>query len=65
MNDRIPPHSHCRECGKAVAENTLYCSPKCEAAHKEKLRRRRNQLYTYYALLLVFLILALIALGLR
>jgi predicted nucleic acid-binding Zn ribbon protein len=61
----IPPHRHCRECGKAISPDKQFCSQTCESSHKTKMRRRRNQLYTYYALLIIFLIIAFILLGFR
>ncbi len=63
MPDRIPPHRHCKECGKPISLDQTYCSNQCESASRAKLRRRRNQLYTYYLLMVILLLAALIYLG--
>ncbi|MCD6096648.1 MAG: DUF2116 family Zn-ribbon domain-containing protein [Thermoprotei archaeon] len=35
----IPPHNHCKVCGKVIPAGAEFCSPKCE---EEYMRRRRE-----------------------
>ena len=63
MPEKIPPHKHCKECGKAIPIDATFCSSQCETQHRMKLRRRRNQLYTYYLMMILLLIVILVYLG--
>ena len=63
MPERIPPHRHCKECGKPVQLDEIFCSDKCETAFKTKLRTRRNRLYLFYMMAVLILIAAMLFLG--
>ncbi|NPB01735.1 MAG: DUF2116 family Zn-ribbon domain-containing protein [Methanopyri archaeon] len=39
--DRVPPHSHCVVCGKAIPEGETFCSEKCRMKY-EKMRKRQS-----------------------
>ncbi len=65
MPEKIPPHKHCKECSKPIAMDETFCSVQCENAFRAKLKRRKNQLYLYYVLMVFILIAALIYLGYR
>ncbi len=63
MVEKVPPHRHCKECGRPIALEDKFCSEKCSSAFRGKLKRRKNQLYFYYAVTAMILIAALIYLG--
>ncbi|MCL4435192.1 MAG: DUF2116 family Zn-ribbon domain-containing protein [Thaumarchaeota archaeon] len=50
----IPPHSHCRVCGKSVPVNKEFCSKQCEeeAAKITQRNKRSSRLY-----LIIFIVL--------
>jgi len=63
MMDRIPPHTHCRECGRPVELGKRFCSEGCEQKHIAMIKKRRNQLYLFYALVLALLVIFLFSRG--
>lgn len=62
MVEKIPQHSHCASCGKAYIGEGRFCSEECGAKHGTNLKKRKRQLLMLYALSLIVLIIAIIAL---
>ena len=57
---RIPPHTHCRICGKAIPVNKEYCSNECrEKEIKIQKRNRRMNLLFMIILMALFLFMIL------
>lgn len=59
MTERIPPHRHCKQCGKPVSMDETFCSNGCRDDYRNMLRKRKRQLYLYYVLIMIILLLAL------
>ncbi len=53
---KVTPHKHCLVCGKAVDEELLYCSEKCEREFS-KSQRRQKIFFVGFLLLLALLML--------
>ncbi|MGC8568835.1 MAG: DUF2116 family Zn-ribbon domain-containing protein [Nitrososphaeria archaeon] len=56
----IPPHSHCKVCGKAIPEGQIYCSRECREKDLAAQRRERNLMWGFYALFIGLLVVTLI-----
>lgn len=55
---RIPPHQHCKVCGKAVPLGKDYCSNECREK-SEKTRRKTKTLGRVYTVILLSIFVAL------
>lgn len=56
----VPPHTHCRVCGRPVPLNRSYCSRECmEKDHKQQ-RRAKRMLQLYIASIVLLFILLII-----
>lgn len=62
MVEKIPQHSHCSQCGKAYVGEGRFCSEGCREPHAANLKKRKRQLLLLYALSLIVLAVAVIAL---
>ncbi|MDD1767684.1 MAG: DUF2116 family Zn-ribbon domain-containing protein [Methanomassiliicoccales archaeon] len=63
MADRIPQHKHCRQCGRAFIGSESYCSAECSSQGKDVLKKRKRQLIILYAVTMVILAIAFVAMG--
>ncbi len=57
MAGKIPQHSHCQMCGKAVPVDETLCSEECKENYQTMVKKRKRLVYIMYAL--IFFILAL------
>lgn len=55
----IPQHTHCITCGRAIPLGEKFCSEECERAHKETIRKKKNQLLVLYLVAIIVMLLAL------
>jgi|UPI0003816F11 predicted nucleic acid-binding Zn ribbon protein len=62
MVEKIPQHSHCAQCGKAYIGEGRFCSEECSGSHGVNMKKRKRQLMLLYAVSLVVLVIAIIAL---
>jgi predicted nucleic acid-binding Zn ribbon protein len=63
MPENLPDHTHCLECDAAIPWGKPYCSDKCDAEHKAKVKRQKNRNLLYTILLIgVIMSLALVTL---
>ena len=55
---RVPNHTHCTQCGRAIPPEQKVCSTECQAEIDETNRNRKKMMYFTYGLLVVgFLLL--------
>jgi len=57
----VPQHTHCITCGRAIPLNEKFCSEECERAHKETIRKKKNQLLILYVAAIGIMLLALLS----
>lgn len=53
--ERIPQHSHCQICGKAVPYGETVCSDECREKYDTLVKKRKMYLYMMYAALALLL----------
>lgn len=58
MVEKVPQHSHCHICGKAVQVDETLCSEECKQKYAAMSKRRRTYLYIMYAA--IFLMIGLL-----
>jgi len=51
MVQKIPPHSHCKVCGKAIPEGKIYCSRACREKDEAEQRKAKRMMIVYFVLL--------------
>ncbi|RLF13905.1 MAG: DUF2116 family Zn-ribbon domain-containing protein [Thermoprotei archaeon] len=56
----IPPHNHCRVCGKVIPADAEFCSPKCEEEYMSRRKELDNLRRWFILLSSVLLILVTI-----
>jgi len=57
----IPPHSHCKVCGKAIPEGQIYCSKECRDEDLRRERREKRLMWGFYGAFMAILFIMLIA----
>jgi predicted nucleic acid-binding Zn ribbon protein len=55
----IPPHNHCRVCGKSIPVNKEFCSKKCEE-EAEKITQRNKRSSRIYIIIFIVLMAMLL-----
>jgi len=60
MADKVPQHTHCHICMKAIPIGETYCSEECKQKFRSMLRKRRLMLYFMYAMLIALVIVIII-----
>lgn len=60
MVDRIPQHRHCRNCDKAIPSEKQYCDDECEQKHTTARNAKKKQLQTFYAIMIIIFIFAVV-----
>ncbi|MEM1994997.1 MAG: DUF2116 family Zn-ribbon domain-containing protein [Nitrososphaerales archaeon] len=60
----IPPHTHCKVCGKAIPVGKSYCSNECRASEVKSQQRakRLSRIYTLFFIALMIIIILMTAL---
>jgi len=60
---QIPPHTHCKVCGKAIPVGKTYCSNECrESEIKSQQRAKRlSRIYTIFFVALLIIIIIMTA----
>ena len=53
--ERIPQHSHCQICGKAIPYGETVCSDECREKYDTLVKKRKMYLYMMYAALALLL----------
>jgi len=60
MVERIPQHRHCHFCDKAILPDKQYCDEKCEEQHNAARKAKKKQLQTFYIIMVVIFVFAVI-----
>lgn len=55
--DEVPPHAHCRVCGKSVPVGDMTCSTACATKRAEAQRRRVLLNYAFYGIAFILIVL--------
>jgi len=55
--ERVPQHSHCQICGKAVPYEKTVCSDECQEQYESIVKKRRFYMYIMYGALAVLIIM--------
>ena len=58
MVERIPQHRHCNFCDKAIPFDKKYCDENCEQQHVALRKAKKKQLMTFYILMIVMFVFA-------
>lgn len=57
----IPPHSHCKVCGKAIPEGQIYCSKECRDKDLKAQSREKKMMWVFYGVFMGLLVVLLLA----
>ncbi|MFP3262166.1 MAG: DUF2116 family Zn-ribbon domain-containing protein [Nitrososphaeria archaeon] len=57
----IPPHSHCKVCGKAIPEGQIYCSKECRDRDLKAQSREKKMMWVFYGVFMGLLVVLLLA----
>lgn len=60
MVERIPQHRHCQNCDKAIPYDKKYCDDKCEQEYVTVRKAKKKQLMTFYIIMVIIFISAVI-----
>ncbi|HVQ00222.1 MAG TPA: DUF2116 family Zn-ribbon domain-containing protein [Candidatus Thermoplasmatota archaeon] len=61
MTEKIPQHSHCQICGKAIAAEDTMCSDECKQRYNGMIKRRKYLSYILYGSMIVIVVLLLMS----
>lgn len=61
MTEKIPQHTHCQICGKAISSSETMCSEECKTRYQAMTKRRKLWIYIMYALIFVMIAVLFIA----
>jgi len=59
MSQKVPPHKHCKVCGKVIPPDQDYCSSKCEAIDL-KQRKEAEFVRKVSLIVIAFFLIAMI-----
>ena len=61
----VPPHSHCKVCGKAIPVSKEHCSNECRGKEEkgEKRAKRMTKIYTTFFVVLMIVLVIFSLLG--
>lgn len=60
MSEKVPQHSHCHICGKAIPLTETLCSEECKEKYQRIIKRRRLMVYFMYAMLAALVIVFIV-----
>ena len=55
------PHRHCKVCGKVSPDSEEYCSAACRRRREALLQTRQRNLWVFYALMAVLVIILILS----
>ena len=61
MVEKVPQHSHCQICGKAIPISEMLCSEECKQKYNSLIKKRKMIAYIMYALIAVVIIVILLS----
>ena len=56
MAEKIPQHTHCQICGKAIQADETYCSEECKQKYQTMMKKRKRYIYILYALMIFVIV---------
>ena len=56
---KLLQHRHCQVCSKAIPISEEFCSEECKIEFDNMVKKRRNFLYLFYAMIVVFIVVFL------
>jgi predicted nucleic acid-binding Zn ribbon protein len=59
--EKIPQHTHCQMCGKAVTIDKILCSVGCEEKYNAMIKRKKIYIYVLYSMVVVFVLLMVLS----
>ncbi|MEM0466786.1 MAG: DUF2116 family Zn-ribbon domain-containing protein [Candidatus Thermoplasmatota archaeon] len=60
MTEKIPQHTHCHICGKAVPVSETLCSEDCKQRYQKMMKKRRLWIYLMWALIAFTIIIMIV-----
>ena len=54
---KLLQHRHCQVCYKAIPLREEFCSDTCIGEYNKIMKKRKNTLYLFYAMIIVFMFL--------
>jgi predicted nucleic acid-binding Zn ribbon protein len=54
---KLLQHRHCQVCSKAIPLSEEFCSEECNTEFDKMVKKRRNFLYLFYGMVVLFIIL--------
>lgn len=64
MTEKIPQHTHCQICGKAIAGEETMCSDECKQRYESMIKRRKWLSYILYGSM-IFIVIILLLSGMK
>lgn len=59
--EKIPQHTHCQMCGKAINIDKSICSIGCEEKYNALVKRKKIYIYVLYGMVVVFVLLMVLS----
>jgi predicted nucleic acid-binding Zn ribbon protein len=54
---KLLQHQHCQICSKAIPLSEELCSEECTEEYNKLIQKRKNTLYLFYGMIIVFMVL--------
>ena len=56
MAEKLLQHKHCRNCGKAIPADEIFCDTVCKGQHTEMMKKKKNQMMImmFFAVAMMF-----------
>ena len=58
---KLLQHRHCQVCSKAIPLSEEFCSEECNLEFDKMVKKRKNFLYLFYAMIVVFIIVMILS----
>ncbi|MFA5771853.1 MAG: DUF2116 family Zn-ribbon domain-containing protein [Thermoplasmata archaeon] len=59
--EKIPQHTHCQMCGRAITIDKTICSVSCEEKYNAMVKRKKLYIYVLYGMVVVFVLLMVLS----
>jgi len=61
MPEKIPQHTHCPICGKAIPISESFCSDECKQKYQQMLKKRKMLVYVMYATIIFIIVVFILS----
>ncbi len=58
---KLLQHRHCQVCSKAIPLSEEFCSEECKIEFDKMVKKRKNFLYLFYGMVVIFIIVMIIS----